>query len=149
MRYGLAAAALLVTLAGCSGSGSPGAAEHNDTATGVRLMRERPLGNGSPAERVTRLAECAATLGAGADGPPPHERAASLRRTAEKLQGLAVQLGGRNGQTAADVARVRDQAAAAARQLAQSQPREYARLIGPAIDACEMGAIMTEQELIG
>lgn len=149
MRYGLATSAIFLTLAGCSGSGSTGDSQFNDVATGVTLSRERPLGNGTPAERVTRLAECSAALTTGANGPPPHERAPSLLRTAERLQGMAVQLAGRNGQTAADVTRIRDTAMAANRHLAESQPQEYARLMSRALDACELGAIMTDQELTG
>jgi len=148
MKYGFAASAILLAVAGCSGSGSEGGA-NNDVATGTRLMRERPLGAGTPAERVTRMAECSATLRTAADGPPPHARADYMRRNADRLDTLATQLAGRNGQTAADVTRIRDEAAAANRQLAQSQPQEYARLIGPAGEACGLGEILTDQELTG
>ena len=150
MRHGFALTTMIVALGACSGgSGGSGGGAYNDTTTGARLMRERPLGNGTPAERVTRLAECSATLRAAADGPPPHARAEYMRRAAERYQTLATQLAGRSGQTAADVTRIRDETAAANRQLAQNEPQLYAQLIGPAVDACGIGEVMTDQELSG
>jgi len=148
----IAASLCLLPAAGCSGSDSNSAtagAEHNDTATGARLMRERPLGNGTPQERVARMAECAATLNSIAEGPPPHERAEYLRRTATRLVSVAEGLAARSGQSAADVARLRDAAAGANRQLARNRPDLYAQLIGPAENACYTAAILSDAELTG
>ena len=128
MKYILATSAAVFALGGCSGSEPKGGNQFNDVATAVTLARERPLQTATtPTLRVTRLAECAATLTALARTTPPHQRAARLLEAADRIVSLATRLAGTTGQTAADVTRIRDQTLAAYRQLEQNHPGLYAQ----------------------
>ena len=143
-------AAFVVGLAGCSGSsGSNDAAlPYNDTATGVRLARERVFSVRDPAIRLARMAECAGTLISASQATPPLQPPEFLVEKADRLLRLAVQLGRTQGKTEADVTRIRDEAMAANRQLSQTQPDLYRRYLPRGLASCDHGTLMTEEEFL-
>lgn len=133
---------------GCSDGQNDGGSQYNDVATGVRLMDEHPLGQGSPQERVTAMAECSATLlTAARQTPPPVSEPERLRKAAARLFKLAVQLGAKNGRTEPQVGAVRDQAIVANEHLHSQNDALFRKLIGPATQGCYMGEVMTDEEL--
>ena len=137
-------------LASYSGGEAADQGQFNDIATGVLLMRESPLTR-EPDQRVTRMAECAAVLTvAGAQTPPPPApRGQRMLETAERLHRLAVQSAERNGRTAADVTRTRDQTVAAINQLAANQPAQFGSWLQQGVEGCGLAEVMTDQELTG
>jgi len=151
MRGSLLALSIGIAFASCSscsGRQSDADSQYNDVATGVRLMDEHPLGQGTAQERVTAMAECSATLlTAARETPPPVSEAERLRDLAARLQKLAVQLGGKNGRTEAQVEAIRDQAIAANEHLHLRNDALFRKMIGPATEACYMGGVMTDKEL--
>jgi len=144
----LSAAAVTLVLAGCSGAQQANE-QYNDVASGVRLMRQTPIGRGTPVERVTALTDCSSTLLTAVAQTPPPPRADRMRTEAERLLRLAVQLGERNGQTGANITRARDEAVASNRQLSERLPQEFPGMLTQAVSACATSEVMTDQELTG
>lgn len=150
MRSRYLTAAMLICLAGCSGSSesNDSALPYNDVATGVRLARQNIFSERSHALRAVRMAECAGTLITVARATPPLHPPEYVMPVSERLFRLAVRLGRTAGRTEAEMTRIRDDTIAANRQLSQTQPRLYDRYLRQGFDGCYTGAIMTEAELI-